>query len=104
MPPKITPVTEKEILDAVGDVVTPPNKEDQPQNAETTTDADTEPSSSNIPESKKKIQKSEIRKLMWKDQKTMIADQWLFWSKSYSALKKDDLGKAGSYILRRFCR
>ena len=40
MPPKITPVTEKEILDAVGDVVTPPNKEDQPQNAETTTFGD----------------------------------------------------------------
>ena len=75
MPPKITPVTEKEILDAVGDVVTPPNKEDQPQNAETTTDADTETSSSNIPESKKKIQKSEDTKIDVEGSKDDDADK-----------------------------
>eukprot|EP00944_MAST-04C_sp_MAST-4C-sp1_P005805 g5805.t1 len=92
MPPKITPVTEKEILDAVGDVVTPPNKEDQPQNAETTTDADTEPSSSNIPESKKKIQKSEDTKIDVEGSKDDDADK-LQKAKSYSALTKDDLEK-----------
>lgn len=92
MPPKIAPVTEQEILEAVGDVVAPPDKEDHSQPAERTTDADTKTSSDNKSDSKKNNEESDATKINVEGSKDEDADQ-LQKSKSYSALTKDDLEK-----------
>ena len=92
MPPKIAPVTEQEILEAVRDVVAPPDKEDHSQPAERTTDADTKTSSDNKSDSKKNNEESDATKIDVEGSKDEDADQ-LQKSKSYSALTKDDLEK-----------